>query len=103
MQDQQNQIESQKQEIKKLKEVCEQFVSLFNKAKKKAGSRYDKKEEIEPSTIQNYSILEKIDMYRRELGYKSQTDPSLPESQIPRPMNLILDEDEEEETQAWDL
>lgn len=88
-----------RQQINHLTKQCEGFVQITNKAKRKAKKSVtqidinelkDKNEIISP--LESYSILEKINEWKKEEGLVENNDEeSLPLTQIPRPMKLILD------------
>ena len=92
-------------QIDLLTRQCETFVSLTTKVKKR-GKKLSQQEinEIKSSNeimsqLESYSILEKINEWKKEEGI-SGTFTELPPCQIPRPMKLIMEiEDLEDNAQ----
>ena len=84
-------------QVQMLTKNSENFLSLVQKAKKKAKA--SKQSEIDlneikesydiMSKLESYSILEKINEWKRDEGLSSMED--MQETHIPRPVKLITD------------
>ncbi len=86
-------IEQLKTDNTSLTKICEQFVSLVQRSRKKAKTTATLDTEDSDFTLkqlENYSILEKLHEWKQERGLVKE-DASLPATQIPRPLNLVQD------------